>query len=306
MNNNAERISMEAITLSKRHSRTLRIGRVLLIFGVSVASMGAPNATASSEENSALEKPHRVATEGTWTPLFNGVNLDNWDRVIGRQGPLRLNEDPDRIFQVHDGMVHMYKDSADKSEVQYGYILTKKSYSHYHLRFEFKWGTKKFKPRLDMPRDAGVLYHIAGDKVVWPRSLELQVEEKGVGDFLTVYGTQAKTTVDPESIDKQRVGNARFREPAQGGVPFVSGGPKVYWVYRHPDAEQEGWNTVELIVHGAESAIHKVNGQVVNRVTDLRQLGADGKSWIPLVEGKILFQAEAAEVFYRNIEIMEL
>lgn len=297
---------MEDTTQSKHHSRSLRFAQAWLIFGVSVACMGAPNAAESSEEKPAAEKQHRVATENSWTPLFNGKDLDNWDIVVGRQGPLRLDEDPDRIFQIYDGMVHIYNDAEDKSEVQYGYFLTRKAYSHYHLRFEFKWGTKKFKPRLEMPRDAGVLYHIAGEKVVWPRSLELQVEENGVGDFLTVYGTQAKTTVDPESIDKIRVGNARFREQSQGGVPYVSGGPKVYWVYRHPDAEQEGWNTVELIVHGAESAVHKVNGQVVNRLTDLRQLGEDGESWIPLVEGKILFQAEAAEVFYRNIEIKEL
>lgn len=241
-----------------------------------------------------------------WQALFNGKDLSDWDIVIGQRGPTLVNEDPDKIFQVHDGMVHVYKDTEQKSKVQYGYFLTRKKYSHYHLRFQFKWGEKKFEPRVKAPRDAGVLYHVVGEKKVWPRSLELQIEEKGVGDFLTVYGAQAKTTVDPESIDKPKKGNARFREAADGGVPFVSGGPKVYWVYRYPEAAKEGWNTMELIVRGSESAVHKVNGIVVNRVTDLHQLGEDGESWIPLEEGKILFQAEAAEIYYRNIEIKEL
>lgn len=241
-----------------------------------------------------------------WQAMFNGKDLKNWDLVLGQRGPTRLNDDPTRIFQVHDGMVHTYKDTVEKTTVQYGYFLTKKKYSHYHMRFEFKWGVKKFQPRLNAPRDAGVLYHVVGKKKVWPRSLELQVEEKGVGDFLTVHGAQAKTTVDPESIDKKRKGNARFRLPSDGGVPYVSGGRGVYWVYRYPNAEKEGWNTIELIVHGSKSATHKVNGVVVNLLTDLRQLDKDGKTWIPLTEGKILFQAEAAEAFYRNIEIKEL
>lgn len=240
-----------------------------------------------------------------WQTLFNGTDLKDWDIVLGQRGPTRVNDDPDKIFQVHDGMVHTYKDTVEKSKVQYGYFLTKKKYSHYHLRFEFKWGKKKFEPRYKARRDAGVLYHVVGEKKVWPRSLELQVEEKGMGDFLTVYGAQAKSTVDPESIDKPKKGNARFRLPSEGGVPFVSGGPGVYWVYRYPEAAKEGWNTFELIVRGSESAEHRVNGTLVNRVTDLKQLGKDGKSWIPLTEGKILFQAEAAEAFYRNIEIKE-
>lgn len=241
-----------------------------------------------------------------WQALFNGKDLKNWDIVIGQRGPTRVNEDPDKLFQVHDGMVHTYRDTEDGSKVQYGYFLTKKKYSHYHMRFEFKWGEKKFHPRYKARRDAGVLYHVVGGKKVWPRSLELQVEEKGMGDFLTVHGAQAKTTVDPESIDKPKKGHARFRLPDEGGVPFVSGGPGVYWVYRYPEAVKEGWNTFELIVRGSESAEHRVNGVVVNRVTDLRQLDKDKKTWIPLEAGKILFQAEAAEAFYRNIEIKEL
>jgi len=241
-----------------------------------------------------------------WHSLFNGRNLDNWDIVLGRRGPTRFNEDPDRIFQVHDGMVHVYKDTEQASEVQYGFFLTKEKYSHYHLRFEVKWGEKKFEPRLTRPRDAGVLYHVVGKNEVWPRSLELQVEEDGTGDFLSVYGAQAKTTVDPESIGIPKDGDARFREASEGGVPFVSGGPKVYRVYRYPKAAREGWNTMELIVRGSESAVHIVNGTVVNRLTDLKQWDDDNEAWVPLGEGKILFQAEAAEVFYRNIEIKRL
>jgi hypothetical protein len=241
--------------------------------------------------------------EPAWQALFDGKDLSNWDVIIDGQKP-GSNKDPNGIFQIHDGVVHVYKDAVDGKTVPYGYFLTKKEYSRYHLRFEFKWGTKKFEPRYKKPRDAGVLYHVVGEKKIWPRSLELQVEEKGVGDFLTVYGARAASTIDPGFTAKK--GSGRFLEPAQGGVPFVLGGPGVYWLYRNPAAEKDGWNTMELIVHGSDKAVHKVNGQVVNRAGDFHQLDTDGKTWITLKGGKILFQAEAAEIFYRNIEIKSL
>jgi len=243
--------------------------------------------------------------EPIWQTLFNGKDLKNWDIIIRGQKP-SMGEDPDKIFQIHDGIIHVYKSAEDGTEVPFGFFITKKEYSHYHLRFEFKWGEKKFIPRYNMRRDAGVLYHVVGKKKVWPRSLELQIEEKGVGDFLTVHGAQAASTVDPKSINIQKEGSARFLEPSEGGQPFVLGGPGVYWLYRHPAREKEGWNTLELIVHGSDSAVHKVNGQVVNRASDFHQLGEDGKTWIQLKKGKILFQAEGAEIFYRNIELKEL
>jgi hypothetical protein len=69
-------------------------------------------------------------------------------------------------------------------------------------------------------------------------------------------------------------------------------------------AERDGWNAVEAIVDGG-SATHIVNGQVVNRCTNISQPGP-GDTWVPLTAGKIAFQAEGAEVFYRNIEIKPL
>src|SRR4051794_36839969 len=78
---------------------------------------------------------------GGWTPLFNGNNFDGWYIISGQR---KKNEDTNHLFQIHDGMVHMYKDAEDKSKQPNGYIVTDKEYSNYHLRFEYKWGTKKF------------------------------------------------------------------------------------------------------------------------------------------------------------------
>ena len=59
-----------------------------------------------------------------WKPLFNGKNLDGWRAVIGRNGW----PDTNHLVQVHDGMVHMYKDAPANSPQPPGYITTEKEY----------------------------------------------------------------------------------------------------------------------------------------------------------------------------------
>lgn len=44
-----------------------------------------------------------------------------------------------------------------------GCISTKKDYENYHLSTMFKWGEKKWEPRLDAKRDSGILYHCYGE-----------------------------------------------------------------------------------------------------------------------------------------------
>jgi hypothetical protein len=65
--------------------------------------------------------------------------------------------------------------------------------------------------------------------------------------------------------------------------------------YRDPQHEVEKphgeWNQLELITDG-DSIKYLVNGKVVN----------EGTRAVPS-KGRIVFQSEGAEVFYRNIEI---
>lgn len=241
-------------------------------------------------------------TSAEWTPLFNGKNLDGFDTFLGMYEPDRLNDDPQNIVSVQNGEIHIYKDAEQGSKVPFGYIVTKKEYSHYHLRFEYRWGDKKFAPRTEVVRDSGVIFHMVGPNKVWPRGVECQVQEKDTGDIFTVHGTQVTTTVDPN-----RTGSSpQFMEAKDGGVALTQGGPGVTRIIKSTTEEKEGWNTVEVIVRGADEFVHVVNGVVNNRGTDIRQLDSNGKDWIPLEKGKILFQVEGAEVLYRNIEIKEL
>lgn len=253
--------------------------------------------------------------EDGWKPLFNGKNLEGWYIFLGK-GP--KNTDTNHCVQIENGALHMYRGKADGSQQLFGYISTEKEFSHYHLRFEYKWGMNRFSGRAKSKRDAGVIYHMIGEDTVWPKGVECQVQERDVGDVFTV-STRVTTTVDPKTTNvvfnvttNEATGVLRtnqsllpvYLEPEKGGVPMVQGvSPGIRRVLKNPLAEREGWNTVEVIVRG-DSAIHIVNGTLNNRVTAMEQF-VDGE-WVPLTRGKIIFQLEGAEVFYRNIEIKEL
>jgi hypothetical protein len=259
---------------------------------ISVAAMACLAAIARSDSPS----------ESAWVPLFNGKDLSGWTHFFnGRDKSAPIND----LVRVQDGVIHIYPEHKDGDKVPFGYILSTKAYSHYHLRFEYKWGTKRFAPRQAAKRDSGVLYHVVGPDKVWPRCVECQVQEGDTGDIFTV-GTRVTSSVDPKKpkagVEKSNA--STFLAAEGGGVPHTQGGKGITRVIKSVTAEQDGWNSVEVVVNGG-SARHIVNGKVVNRCTAIQQPG-EGDAWMPLTAGRIAFQAEGAEVFYRNIEIKRL
>ena len=65
------------------------------------------------------------------------------------------------------------------------------------------------------------------------------------------------------------------------------------------------WNSLEITVNG-DHAIYKLNGHIVNEAIAMKYWDKDTADWQPLISGKILLQAEGAEIFYRNIYLKEL
>jgi hypothetical protein len=230
-----------------------------------------------------------------WTPLFNGKNLDGWTTHLPATG----QEDPEGVFKVHDGMLHVLGVPVTGERREFGYIARPEVFWDYHLKFEYRWGAKRFKPRDATKRDSGLLYHVVGPDRVWPRSVELQVQEGDTGDVWLIGGTTASTTVVSPLVTEPQ-----YKE---GGRAYTTApGKFVRLVKSATNDTLTGWNTVELIVRGDE-ATHIINGVVNNQVTNLRQPDPkDAGKMIPLTQGRILFQAEGAEVFYRNIMIKKL
>ncbi len=225
-----------------------------------------------------------------YVSLFNGENLDGWYLKI-------RNNDTDlakKVFAVDNNTIHVYKDFPQEYELNtgenntHGMIYTDKTYSKFILKFEYKWG-KGIANNFDKYQyDAGVYYHVVDDKI-WPKGVEYQVrynhitDRNHTGDFwapkMDWYTLDGKTFMPKEK------GGKLLNKPGEhlalkDGVDF--------------NALNDEWNKCEVIVMEDQYVIHKLNGKIVNMATNL-----------PYKEGKIGFQAETAEIFYRNIEIKE-
>jgi hypothetical protein len=197
---------------------------------------------------------------GPSVPLFNGRNLDGWYSYLR---PIGKNTDPDGIFKVENGLIHILGKN-------FGYLATNEEFDDFHLSVEFKWGEKKFPPRLNAKRDSGILYRFPADKEdkVWPYSIECQVQEGDCGDFWMIGGTSV----------------------------VVDGVTHLRFIQKKRDAEKPNgqWNRIEIVADG-DRCTHVVNGVVVNEAA-----GAN------VAKGRIVLQSEGAEVFYRKVEVRRL
>lgn len=265
-------------------------GLMGLILGGSVGQAGA----------SAPQPATRSAAE-RWTPLFNGRDLDGWYTFLQKHGK---DQDPDRVITIEDGAIHLYKHAPDGSSVVMGYISTDKEYGDYHLRLQYRWGEKKFEPRYKMKRDAGLYYHLIGPDQVWPRALQFQIEQTNVGDMIALYGMQLDTTIDPKTRSEAM---PTFLEGEQGGVSYVLGGKGIAYL-RHlaGEHERDGWNTAEIIARG-DTVTHILNGRVMSKGTGVRLVSPDRPGAPrPVTRGRIALEIEAAELYFRNVELRPL
>lgn len=241
----------------------------------------------------------RADDKGGVVHLFNGKDLTNFYTYLVEpaKGAPRYgkNNDPEHVFTVHDGMIHV-------SGKIFGAFITEQEFENYHLVVEFKWGEKTWAPREKNARDSGILLHCTGEDGSfgpWMESYECQMIEGGTGDLLMLGGkTKRNLTVEAEKRDGQW-----YYKP--GAEPVTLGQGRFNWYGRDPqwkdvkgvrgpnDVEKPvgEWNTLECICEGGRIT-NILNGKVVN-------VGSDAS----VTRGKILFQSEGAEVFFRRIDL---
>ncbi|VGO20103.1 3-keto-disaccharide hydrolase [Pontiella sulfatireligans] len=250
------------------------------------------------------------AGAAAWTPLLD-QNLSQFEVWMGIphtsvQGlsagtetsedchkgvPMGLNADVKRVFSMtEDGGEPMLHVSGEI----YGGLTTLAEYENYHLSFKIKWGEKKWAPRLDQLRDSGVLYHCHGEHGtfwgVWKSSLECQVQETDLGDFIQIAGPRAEIRTSKVEGTKR----PRF-DPASAAYSsgYISAFPE-------PDAPHGEWNHMEIYAVG-DTSVHVVNGLIVMVVENARK-----KDGSPLIRGQIQIQSEAAECFYKDLQIRSI
>ena len=219
-------------------------------------------------------------------PIGYDVNLDDEFKVI--------NLDGEKVLHI--------------TGTYYGCVFTKEEYGNYRLRLKVKFGDDKFQPRLNKAKDSGLLYHSIGECgndgwCTWMRGHEFQVIEGGTregsyGDYYNNLGTHM-------SIHS----NARMESPAWSIYTYdseaplhqigVSGGGATCG---GPDVSDpnEQWTSLELICF-EDKAIHIVDGNV--KMVLQNSGWWDGEKDVPLLKGKIQLQSEAAEVYYKDIEM---
>jgi len=233
--------------------------------------------------------------EEGFKPLLNGKDWTGWYKKI-KSGDQTM---ADKVFTLEpNGVVHVFNDQfPDKYELglkgnkTHGLVYTKKSYSKYILKFKYKWGKRIANNFDEWQYDDGVYLHVIDDNI-WPVGIEYQIRYDNInkinhtGDIWCGEKSQIQRTTD---------GNNHYLPVCMGGVKQPLGYGEKLGLEGIPVHGLDGeWNSCEIIVMDNKYAIYKLNGRVVNVATNL------GVS-----HGKIGFQSETAEIFYKNIEIKE-
>jgi hypothetical protein len=222
-------------------------------------------------------------------------------------------EDPDKVFTVVDQI-----DGAPairSSGQHWGGIVTKSDYTNYRLVTEFRWGNVTWAPRATKARDSGILLHAQGEdgnyqkdfKGPWIRSVEFQIIEGGTGDIILVGGFErgAEQSVAPR-LTTTVAPNGKNWDPNGTTKEFTKG--RIDWQYRDlqwtdtlgfrgaKDVEKPvgEWNRLEAICDGG-NVTYFVNGTKVME-------GRNGN----FTAGRLMFQSEGAEIFFRLIELHPL
>ena len=259
-----------------------------------------------------------IRAEPGWTPLWNGTDFDGWTTWMQQPAPSSdvpgLKRDADGKYTEPIGsgrdplkVFTIVRDVDGRPAIRisgevFGELRSKRTFKDYHLKLQFKWGSKKWPPREkpETPRDSGLLYHVhappgEGGRT-WARSIELQIQEHDVGDLYAVgsaIAVRAKRRAGTQLYDYDPAGEWTFFSQSQGASGRC---------IKQPDNEKPTgeWNTVELIAFG-EDAIHIVNGKVVMRLHGPVRIDSDLPT--SATSGPIILQSEGAEVFYRDIQV---
>ncbi len=224
--------------------------------------------------------PQQIPAHKSAIILFDGSNLNSFDTFLKTQG---LNSDPDHVFRVEDGAIHV-------SGKEMGYLITKQPFHDFYLRAEFKWGEGTFGERAGQARDSGILFNVQGEQKVWPRSIEFQITEGGTGDFWMTDGA-ALTGRDGKRVIGPPGSAQKIDHFGKGPSQNVTGFRDSIGDLEKPHGE---WNVLELVTQG-NNVKQYVNGKLANEGTDPSPTA-----------GKILLQSEGAEVFFRNIKLYPL
>ncbi|WP_282135010.1 3-keto-disaccharide hydrolase [Seonamhaeicola maritimus] len=261
-----------------------------------------------------------VIEADNWNNLID-KDLSKWDTYLSYQiqpgydgsqpknekgeltPPIGLNKpDYDVFTTILEGDNTIIKNTGE----YYGCLITKEEFKNYHFQLKYKWGNKTWAYRKNLLKDSGILYHSTGPMAAeywrsWMLSQEFQIMEGHTGDFWS----QANSAIDIRAYKPESNLDPLAHE-SQDYLPITMHGPFGNYCMRSGNYEKphDEWNTLDLYCFEGKS-LHVVNGEVVMILKNSRYIDENGNS-IPLIEGKIQLQSEAAELFFKDIRIREI
>jgi hypothetical protein len=263
------------------------------------ALSSAANSWLLGGESNVPELGNAISPQQGVIRLFNGKDL------TGLYGWLRDTHyaDPRGVFSVRDGILVI------SGEVP-GYLATARAYRDYHLVVEYQWGARTYGQKT--VRNSGILLHGIGpdgNASPWMSSIECQVAQGCVGDFIVIRGKDGEGKMIPVTITSETVmgpdGRTRWKE---GGQARVYSGKQFWWSKHQAGFEEKidtrgrddlesplgEWTRVECVCRGHRISV-LVNGTKVNECFDV----------FPAA-GKILLESEGFEILIRKFELHAL
>jgi len=182
--------------------------------------------------------------------LWNGKDFTGWKLFV---------PDPDhdvtKTWSIKDGVIRCEGRPA-------GYMRTEAEYADYLFHVEWRWPEKG--------GNSGVLNHMVGEDMVWPKSLECQLASGNAGDFWVIGGFEC-------------------REHAKGGKRVR--GRNVRKLKNSSEKPFGQWNSYDIICKD-DWVVVLTNGVLQNVATKCS-----------LKSGKICLQSEGTPIEFRNIYI---
>jgi len=242
-----------------------------------------------------------------WQTLFNGKDLTGWDiKIKGHP----LNENYKNTFQVEDSMIRVVYSEYDKFNNQFGHLYTKKPYSYYKLKLQYRFVGDQL---ADAPewadRNSGVMLHSQSAQSInlhqdFPVSLEMQ--------FLCGNG---KDTVPTGNVCTPGTFIIYDGKPYLAHIKNSTSKTYLKNEWINAQAEVYGDSLVRHIINGdtvltytkpmiGEGFVSNTNNWTWANITD--SLFWINKANTPLGAGHIALQAESQPVDFRRIEILEL
>lgn len=241
-----------------------------------------------------------TAADSGWVRIFNGNNFDGlYSRTYGATAPLvRPPAAPYQILDAGTDTAAIRVTTTTNS--QQGNIGTDKtSYKHYRVRVQYRFDVQNGN------NNAGLTYHT--DETAprmqnnWPRSIESQMKQSETGSAFSIQQVAFTTRTNGTGAGSgyNAAGNTVVQACETGcNGRWYRGNPLVG---THP-----GWNQMEVVVRGSDSALHIINGTTVMRLWNIRLVNNSGQTISPVDSGGITLQAEGALINYRRWEIMEM